>query len=168
MTDRIIELMATPAPDLIAQINVPTSLQTNGTLKPRALATEPYVPAQQDEHSVERNAGAFPANFDRADRARATPVLPFQLGDRALDERTAPREHANVDARDALDDAIAGEIGGVIAVEQSECAGHNGETNAPRRFRSSHTHLPPSTPITPATVMTGGSDPLHGGGRDPA
>jgi hypothetical protein len=131
VTDRIIELMATPAPDPIAQIDVPTSLRTNGTLKPRALTAERVVPAQPDEHSVDRNAEALPANPDRADGPQAIHGGDFQLSDRARSEPTAPREHPNVDARDALGQAIAGEMGGVIAVAQSERTDHIGENNAP-------------------------------------
>jgi hypothetical protein len=86
---------------------VPTSLQTNGTLKPRALAAERLVPAQPDEHSVDRNAGAFPANLDRGRGARATPgALDRDLGDRPLDERADPVAPKNVQSRVRLDELV--------------------------------------------------------------
>jgi hypothetical protein len=84
MPDRIIELVALPAPDLIAQINEPTSPRAKRTLPPGPLNAKRLVPAQPDEYSVDRNAGAYPANFDpargaRAWRMKASPSSPFFL-----------------------------------------------------------------------------------------
>jgi hypothetical protein len=141
VTDRIIELMATPAPDPIAQIDVPTSLRTNGTLKPRALTAERVVPAQPDEHSVDRDAAAFPANPQRMARAWAAHGIDRDLGARALDEAADLEEPKHVQARNALDDAITGKVGGVRIVTKAEATNHGSERNA-RRRRQSRASLP--------------------------
>jgi hypothetical protein len=67
----LVETMATPAPDLTAQINVPTSPRVTRTNKPGPIDAKRHVPAQPNEHSVDRNAGAFPANPERMAGARA-------------------------------------------------------------------------------------------------
>jgi hypothetical protein len=150
--DRIVEPMATPTTDLIAQENVPTSLRTNGTLKPRALVAERLVPGQPDEHSVDRDAGPFPAKVDRADGARATHGSDFKLGGGPRNEATAPRERPNIDAHVRLNETDLRHAGVVMVLEDPESA-HQCENNAPTLPVKSCSPSP-STSTTPATVMT--------------
>src|SRR5215475_7628640 len=105
MTRSVVEAQALPASELVEE-DVPATPGTPRALEPRQCVVGPHhqhrVPVDQKiGHAPGELAGYFP---------------PSQLRHRAINERTDPVEHGRVEARPALDQAIAGKARELVTV----------------------------------------------------